>query len=235
LATSHVYAEIPRVDPALLARLKDISVADLHDALDVDWRLRTLMAPQMRALVPGVHFVGQAVTAFCPAGDNLMMHAGLFLARPGDVLVVSNGGIPLGALWGDNAGLQARNKGIAAVVVDGPIRDTDALRRMQFPVWSTHVSVSTPSKDKLGSVNVPIQCGGVLVNPGDIVVGDGDGVLVLPPAIIPVIAKRAGERAAKDAKLRAAIEAGGTLFETLAFDKSLEALGGTIQQRSWNS
>ena len=233
MKTPCLFRLIPRCDPKVLESLREFSVAELQDALDPEWRPLALMSPAMKPTTPDVSILGLAVTAFCPPGDNLMMHCGLHVTKPGDVLVVSNGGVPNGALWGDNAAMYAAKKGVAGVVIDGPSRDTDALRRLRFPIWSTSISVSTPAKAKLGSVNMPIQCDGIVVYPGDIIVADGDGVIALRPSLVGPVVERARARAEKDAALQSAIAAGLSIFEFAKMDLVLKELDAEFKGETW--
>lgn len=234
MAESIIYRQIPRPAAGLVDLLRGIPVADLHDEMDPIDRRRRLMSPGMRPLLPGRSIVGPAATAYNTPGDNLMMHAALFFAEPGDVLVVSNGGVPHGALWGGNATTQATRKGVAGVVIDGAARDTAQVRMHEsFGVWSTSVSVSRPTKELPGTVNLPITCGGVLVNPGDIVVADEDGVIVIPPEQAERLALAALERIRRDERMQDAIRGGSTLFEQLSGFKQLERLGAEIRDGNW--
>lgn len=228
-----IYRRTPRPDPALIEMLRGIPVADLHDEMDVIDRRRCLMSTAMRPMLPEKSFVGPAVTAYNTPGDNLMMHAALYYAERGDVLVVSNGGIPNGALWGGNASFQAVRKGIAALVADGPTRDTAQVRALGFGVWSTSVCVSKPGKEAPGTVNLPIVCAGVTVNPGDIVVGDEDGVIVIAPRDVERLATAAKARIKRDVAMEAAITQGATLFEQIGGPKQLTALNARISDGSW--
>ncbi|MEX2408146.1 MAG: dimethylmenaquinone methyltransferase, partial [Rhodovibrionaceae bacterium] len=175
-----VYKSIPAVDPALVARAAEIGVADLHEGLGVVAGRMALMSPRMRPLNRGLCVAGQAVTAFNYPGDNLMLHMALRLAEKGQILVLTNGGGEQGALWGEMAATYAMKKGVGGIVVHGAIRDVDALSKMGSPVWSTAISPTHPDKKSAGAVNVPIVCDGVLVNPGDVIVADGDGVISVP-------------------------------------------------------
>ncbi len=152
-----IYRKIPRVDPALIESLRGIPVADLHDEMSAVDRKTRLMHHTMRPVVPELSFVGTAVTAFNSPGDNLMMHAALYYAEQGDVLVVSNGGEVNGSLWGGNAAIQAQRSGVQALVADGPIRDVTQIRELRFPVYATSISVTRPMKQAPGTVNVPIE------------------------------------------------------------------------------
>ena len=233
MTETQIYREIPRPDPALIEALRGIPVADLHDELSAVDRKVRLMAPALRPVIEGVRIVGPAVTAFNSPGDNLMMHTALYLAQRGDVLVLSNGGVPNGALWGDNASTQAKHKGVVGVIADGPVRDLDGIRQQGVPIWSTIVSATRPMKAMPGVVNVPIVCAGVLVSPGDIIVADTDGAIVVPWSEALRIAAAARARIARDARMQKAIASGSTLFEEIGCPAALERLGAVIQDGSW--
>ncbi|MBM3348055.1 MAG: RraA family protein, partial [Betaproteobacteria bacterium] len=182
----------------------------------------------------GKCFVGPAVTAYCTPGDNLMMHAALYYAEKGDVLVISNGGVPHGALWGGNATVQAVRSGVAALVIDGPARDIAQVRDGHFGVWATSHTVSKPGKEAPGSVNTPITCAGVRVCPGDIVVGDEDSVIVIDPKDVERLAKAARARMERDRVMQDKIAAGSTLFEHLHGDEQLRKVGAVVSDGPWN-
>lgn len=203
---SKVYLQVDRVDEVTCAAAGRVSVADLHEAMGgISGRL-AMMSPEMRPLIRGLRIAGPAVTAYCAPGDNLMMHRALYLARTGDVLVVH--APESGAQWGDLAGLYAKQKGLAGIIVDGYIRDTDELTAMGSPVWSTRIGPSSPQKKGPGLVNAPINCAGVRVEPGDLVVADGDGVIVVPRADAARVVEVARQRMQREETHRPEIEAG---------------------------
>jgi 4-hydroxy-4-methyl-2-oxoglutarate aldolase len=204
---SKVYLQVRRVDAAVCKAAQGISVSDLHEAVGGKAALAATMAPNMRPLLKGVRIAGPAVTALCAPGDNLMMHRALDLAREGDVLVVQ--AQESGAQWGDVAAYYAKKKKLAGVVVDGYIRDTDELARIGSAVWSTLIGPSTPTKFGHGLVNAPIVCGGVRVEPGDLVAADGDGVIVVPRLQAAAVVQRARQRTEREEEQRAQIDAGG--------------------------
>lgn len=204
---STVYLQVDRVDEATCALAAQASVADLHEAMGAPANRMATMDLHMRPLIQGLRIAGPAVTAFCPPGDNLMMHRALFLARKGDVLVIQ--APESGAQWGDVAAYYALKKGLAGIVVDGYIRDTDELRAMRSPVWATKIGPSSPQKAGHGIVNAPVTCSGVQVRPGDLVVADGDGVIVLPRHEAAAIVARALERTQREGGQRAEIDKGG--------------------------
>ena len=228
-----VYTRIPRCSPSLVEAVAAFPVADLHEAMGaIDGRVG-LMSPKMRPVAPGQRIAGLAVTSHNYPGDNLMIHAALNVAEKGDVLVLVNGGVPQGALWGDVASTFAMEKGIAGVVADGPVRDTHTIPGMGFKVWSTIVSPAHPEKRGPGAVNVPVVCDGVRVMPGDIIVADDDGVLVIPPRLAEAVASRARARNDAEAGIRARLKAGETLFDVMGMEKVLAAAGVTTVDEEW--
>jgi 4-hydroxy-4-methyl-2-oxoglutarate aldolase len=227
------YRRVRRLDPALVARAARIPVSDLYEVLPADVRDAALMNPRMRPLVLGLRIAGTAVTARCAPADNLMMHKALQLALAGDVLVVA-GGEPSGAQWGTLAALDAERKGLAGVVVDGCIRDVDALAERRYPVWSTAISPAHPDKRGAGAVNVPIRCGGVLVHPGDVVCADGDGVLVLAHAHLAAAVEKGEARMAHEDVAAAAIATGKSLFDLHDLGRAFAASGVPERDAHWD-
>jgi 4-hydroxy-4-methyl-2-oxoglutarate aldolase len=219
---SKVYLKVERVDATTCAIARTVSVADLHEALGGSAGRMAMMSPAMRPLIGGLRVAGPAVTAFCSPGDNLMMHRALFLAERGDVLVVQapHGG----AQWGDVAALYAKGKGLAGIVVDGYIRDTDELMEMRSPVWSTLIGPSSPQKSGHGLVNAPIVCAGTRVEPGDLVVADGDGVIVIPKAQAAAVVARALARMEREESARGEIAAGAHPWFMHGCDESYRKL-----------
>lgn len=229
-----IYTRIPRCDPALIAEIGQFPVSDLHEAMGAIEGRSHLMTPRMRPIATGQKLAGQAVTSNNYPGDNLMIHAALNVAQAGDVLVLSNGGLPQGALWGDVAATYAAEKGVAGLIIDGPVRDTEALRQMGCKVWSTIVSPSHPEKRGPGAVNVPLVCDGVQVMPGDIIVADDDGVLVVPVRLAAETIRRARERNETEARIRSEIKAGSSLFEIVGIQKILDAAGVRTVDTEWS-
>jgi 4-hydroxy-4-methyl-2-oxoglutarate aldolase len=227
-----IYTKVPASDPALIAQAAEHGLSDLHEALG-GHRGRMGLMRRMRPLCPQLRIAGRAITAFNYPGDNLMMHKALQLAQPGDVLVVTNGGGSQGALWGDLAGTYAKTRKLGGVIVEGSIRDTAALAEMNFPVWFTDISVCHPEKSALGAVNVPIVCDGALVNPGDIVVADADGVLVVPRRYLRDAVEGATARKKKEDEVRRALSGGATLFDVFNGEATLKASGIAIKDMTW--
>jgi 4-hydroxy-4-methyl-2-oxoglutarate aldolase len=207
MSSSKVYLKVERTDAQTCELARTVSVADLHEALGGAAGRMAVMGHTMRPLIAGLRVAGPAVTAYCSPGDNLMMHRALFLAEPGDVLVVHapHGG----AQWGDVAAFYAKHKGLAGVVVDGYVRDTNELVELRSPVWSTLIGPNSPNKSGHGLVNAPVVCAGVRVEPGDLVVADGDGVIVLPKAQASAVVARARARMEREEQARREIMEGG--------------------------
>ena len=222
---SVIYNRIPSSDPALIARAAAFGIADLHEALGAVQGRMCLMSPAMRPIAAGQRVCGPAVTAYNFPGDNLMIHAALNVAEAGQILVFTNGGGSQGALWGDVACGFAKKKGVAGAVVHGAVRDTDALRALAFPVWSTAVSPEHPEKRGPGAVNVPIVVDGVLVEPGDIIAADADGALVIPRAELQRAVEGAEARMRAEETIRARIAKGELPLDILGLREVIEAAG----------
>jgi 4-hydroxy-4-methyl-2-oxoglutarate aldolase len=230
---SVIYRQIPRPDPALLARATEFGVADLHGALGLVAGRMCLMSPAMKPIAHGQRICGPAITAWNFPGDNLAIHAALDTAQAGDVLVFTNGGGHQGALWGDVACGFAVKKGVAGAVVHGACRDTDAIRALGFPVWTTHVSVEQPEKRGPAAVNVPIVADGVLVEPGDIIAADADGVVVIPRALLAKAVEGAEARATNEVGIRARIAAGELPLDILGIRATIASTGIEQKDGTW--
>jgi 4-hydroxy-4-methyl-2-oxoglutarate aldolase len=230
---SVVYKKIPRIDASLIERAKRINVADLHEALGPVAGRQCLMRPEMRAIFSAARVCGQAITSFNFPGDNLMLHAAFRVAEAGDVLVLSNGGSPQGALWGEIASYYSRIRKLGGAVIDGAARDTVQITEMGFPVFASYVSVSYPGKRGPGAVNVPITVCGVTVNPGDLVVGDADGVIAIAPAQVETAVSNAEARMAKEAEIKRKLDDGKTLYEVAGMKALFEAAGIVEVDGTW--
>ena len=221
--SSTVFKRIPRLDPVLIERAKRINVADLHEGLGPVIGRQCLMQPQMRALFPAARVCGQAVTSFNFPGDNLMLHAAFRVVEPGDILVLTNGGSPQGALWGEIATYYSQIRKLGGAVIDGATRDTRQITEMGFPVFASHVSVSYPGKRGPGAVNVPVVVAGATVNPGDLIVGDADGVMAIPPMHVETAVRNAEARVTKEAEVKRRLDQGQTLYDVAGMKPLFEA------------
>ncbi len=198
-----VRAGWPRPAAELLRSFGEAASSQVADAMS---RLGG-MDPGIRAQWAVPRVIGSAVTVWCHAGDNIMYHKAVSLSQPGDILVMNTQGSG-NAGWGELLATAAHKAGIVAVVVDGMVRDIDALEAMRFPVWSRGLSVSGCNKDGGGEVGAVVACGGVAVRPGDVIVGDRDGVTVVPLEDAEEVARLASEIVFKERKRLEEIERG---------------------------
>ncbi len=166
---------LPRLADDIVERFRGLASPNLADAMG----RFSFMDPGMRSRA-GFPLCGRAVTVLCRPADNLMVHKALQIAEPGDIVVVSTCGNTVSAVFGELMCHTAATKKLGGIVVDGAIRDIDGIRRLGFPAFSRSVSPGGCDKDGPGEINVPIACGNTVVMPGDIVVGDDDGVAVVP-------------------------------------------------------
>jgi RraA family protein len=217
-----IFRRINRPDPGLVRALAVIPVANIADEMNRLFCLDAAIRPWNRALMAGCAFTVRA-----RPGCNLLVHKALDMAAPGDVVIVEDGGDLTTALAGENMVLWARKRGLAGLVIDGAMRDVDAIRELDFPVYARGATPRGPHRNGPGEINVPISCGGVVVNPGDIVLGDGDGVLIVPPREAQAILERAKGKLAKELKTRESI-ATGTWDRSAYADEALLRMGCDI-------
>lgn len=197
---------IARPDPALIAAFGDFDTPDISDLIN---RLYAMSQSIKPLTDPSFRVLGPACTVKVFPGDNLMVHKSLDIARPGDVVVVDASGSSLTAVLGDLVSTKARHRGIAGFVVDGLIRDLPAIQQLEgFPVFARGVTPIGPLHRGPGEVNYPISAGGIVVNPGDIVVGDRNGVVVIPQDAATKLLDRLRMRAAAEAEYYAAVARG---------------------------
>jgi 4-hydroxy-4-methyl-2-oxoglutarate aldolase len=208
-----------RPDATLVGRFASASTGYIGDALGRSGAL----SGDIKPVVDVVHMCGTAVTVEAPPGDNLVVWKALSLAQPGDVLVVATDSHRSHSVWGDMAGRLAASKGLAGLVTDGAVRDVAGLREIGLPTFSAAITPNSPEKDGPGKVNVPIACGGRVVCPGDIIVGDVDGVVVVPRDIAESVAEELERISRYEEERSAAISAGGGVPDWV--DKKLESLG----------
>lgn len=218
-----IYLRVNRVSPELCARARRVTVSDLHENTG-HLAYTGLMSTRMRRVTRGAA-VGSAVTALCRPGDNLMMHKALSLTQPGDMLVVVSQGEGSAAQWGDIATRFAMKRGLAGVIVQGSVRDVDAVNEMGFPVWATKVSPAHADKGKLGGVNIPVVCGGALVHPGDLIAADGDGVLVIERKQAEAVVAGAEAKMRREEEVAARIAGGEMLWSLTGSSTAFQKLG----------
>lgn len=180
------------------AELAALGVATVHEAAG---RTGIVDLPLIR-VVPGSSAAGPARTALCAPGDNTMVHALVAHARPGDVLVLTSAEAAPVAFVGDLLATQARAQGVAAMLVDGAVRDLDELADLGLPIWTRFVRAQGATKGEIGELDVPVVVGGVEIRPGDLVVMDGDGAVVVPAGRVGAVLPAARERADRESAVR---------------------------------
>lgn len=215
-----VYLNVNRPARSLVEKFVAVPVANIADGMNrtscMDARIKPLN---------DVPLLGVAVTVRTRPGDNLVMQKAMNLANPGDVIVVDAQGATDNAIAGDLMVAWMERRKLAGLIVDGAVRDVAVIRKMNFPVYAAGITPRGPYKDGPGEVNVPISCGGVTVKPGDIVVGDGDGVVVVDPIDAEDILEKVKAIAAREERLRREMPWDGSWVDEILREKGCEYIG----------
>jgi len=216
-----IIRNIQRADANLIAQLGAAGVATVHEAQGRSGLLR----PYMRPIYPTARMAGSAVTVYCQPGDNLMIHAAMAVVQPGDVLVVVTASASTDGMFGELLAVSCRAHGVQGLIIDAGVRDVSELTAMQFPVWSKAISAQGTVKATAGSVNIDVVCAGALVRAGDVVVGDQDGVVIVPREQAATVAQAAAQRIAKEDQTRQRLAAGELGVDMYGLRAKLDQLG----------
>jgi len=216
-----VVRRIPRPEPEVVHILHDLGVATVHEAQG-----RTgLMKPYLRPIYPQAKVAGPAVTVSSHPGDNLMIHAAVEVCQPGDVLVVTCTSDSTDGMFGELLATSLIAHGVRGLIIDAGVRDVGELTAMDFPVWAKAIHAQGTVKNTGGSVNIPVVCAGAPIQPGDVIVGDVDGVVVVPREKAAEVAQAGQARLAKEEKNREKLRTGELGVDFYGLRAKLKELG----------
>ncbi len=217
----HVINEIVRPPKEIIERFAAFDSATVHEASGG----KGALSSEIKPIDPSSRLCGPAVTVSCRPGDNLMLHKAIYVAGPGDVLVVTVGGYREAGPWGGVMTCAAQARGIAGMIIDGSVRDSRSIIEMGFPIFSRSLCIRGTTKDSLGLINYPVSIGGITVSPGDLVFGDADGVVIVARAEVEKVLASCAARVEKERVIMEELKKGRSTLELYGFDKVLEARG----------
>ena len=221
MARNIVVRNIVRASPEVIAGLREAGVATVHEAAGRIGLLGTRIVPRM----PGSTIAGSAVTVLSHPGDNLMIHAAVEVCQPGDILVVTTTADSEHGMFGDLLATSLKARGVIGMVTDAGVRDIATLRQMDFPIWSRAVHSQGTVKATAGSVNVPVIAASQLVNAGDVIIADDDGVVAIPVSLAAHVLDAATKRIANEEAKRAQFERGELGLDLYDLRPLLDQLG----------
>lgn len=217
----HVVLNIERPDPTLVEKMSRYPAATIHEA----YGGRGAATSEIKPISQKMKLCGPAVTVKARPGDNIILHRAIYAARPGDVLVVDAGGYLEAGLWGSLMTRAAWKQGLAGLVTNGCVRDADEIEEMGFPVFSRGLSIKGTTKNCLGLINHPITFSGVHIEPGDLVRGDRDGVVVVGRKDLAEVIEKSEEREQKEKRTARELDEGRRFLDIAGFEEKLERMG----------
>lgn len=226
--SGRVVRNTPRTELALVDALAELGVATVHEAQG----RRNLLDPALRPVFPGSRVAGSAVTVSVPPADNWMLHVAVEQCQDGDILVVAPTTPSRAGYFGELLATALQVRGVRGLVIDAGCRDVAELREMGFPVWSRWVSSFGTVKETLGDVNLPLVCAGQIIHPGDVVLADDDGVVVVPRLSAADVLTASQQRAAKEAASRARYATGEISLDVSDMRERLSRKGLTYDDWS---
>ena len=218
---THVITKVEQVPQEMVEKFRKLAVATVYEASgrygDVDCRIKPIHK--------GIKICGSVLTVQCHPRDNLMLHKALEIAKPGEIIVAATGGHPNAGYWGDLMATSAVARDVGGLAIDGCIRDSEEIIEMGFPVFSRGVAITGTVKNTLGKVNHPIIFGGIQVKPGDLILGDDDGMVVVEQSRIREVYEKACSRVEKEVEKAKVLKSGVSSVEFNGLDKKFEKLG----------
>ena len=213
------------ISSQVIRQLSEFDAATLYEAAGQ----QGMVDPAIRPMWPGARVCGVALTVRCPSKDNLMLHHAVALAEPGAVLVANAERYQYAGAWGEVLTVAAQARGIAGLVIDGAVRDIEAVTERRFPIFSRGLAIGACKKEQIAALNEPVDLGGVTVQPGDIVVGTADGLVVLAQASVEGVLRAAVARRDQEQKIFRQLAAGKTTIEILGLPQLAGKRGKAVK------